>query len=222
MKKLVIAIDGPAGAGKSTVARMLSERLQYIYIDTGAMYRAITFQAIVKGLKPADHDSIGGLAENTNIELKNLNGQALVFLDGKNITEEIRTPEVTHLVPEIAQNSKVREAMLIQQRKMADHGGIVMDGRDIGTNVLPNADVKIFLTASIEERAQRRFLELTAKGFTVDFASLKTEIAERDKQDTERIIAPLVKASDALLVDTTSLTITEVVTKLFDICEEKE
>lgn len=221
MKKLVVAIDGPAGAGKSTVARMLAKRLNYIYIDTGAMYRAITFTAVTNGLSPADSEKIAKLAQRIHIELKNTEGSILVLADGKNVTEDIRTPEVSHLVPEIAQNAEVRHAMLILQRSMANEGGVVMDGRDIGTNVLPNAEVKIFLTASIEERAERRFLELKNKGFTVNFEDLKEEIAQRDKQDSERPIAPLVQAPDAKLVDTTSLAITEVVTKILEICEER-
>lgn len=221
MEKLVIAIDGPAGAGKSTVARMLAMHLNYIYIDTGAMYRAITFKAISAGLIPSDAKEIGKLANSLSIRLKYAEGQTLVLADGENITEEIRTPEVSRLVPEIAQNPAVRDAMLILQRKMASEGGVVMDGRDIGTNVLPNADIKIFLTASIEERAQRRFLELKAKGFSVDFEALKVEIAQRDEKDSTRPIAPLIKASDAQLVDTTSLSILDVVTKLLNICKER-
>jgi cytidylate kinase len=221
MKKLVVAIDGPAGAGKSTVARMLARRLNYIYIDTGAMYRAITFEAITAGLNPADRIAIGCLAQKIHIELKSTEGKTIVLVDGKDVTEEIRTPEVSHLVPKIAQNPEVRQAMLVLQQNMASQGGVVMDGRDIGTNVLPQAEVKIFLTASIEERAERRFLELKAKGFTVDLEALKTEIIQRDKQDSERPIAPLVQARDAILVDTTSLAIAEVVTKLLTICEER-
>jgi cytidylate kinase len=221
MKKLVVAIDGPAGAGKSTVARMLAKRLNYIYIDTGAMYRAITFAAISNGVNPADRKAIANLAKRVHIELKNTEEEAIVLADGKNVTREIRTPEVSHLVPKIAQNPEVRHAMLILQRSMASQGGVVMDGRDIGTNVLPNAEVKIFLTASIEERAQRRYLELKTKGFAVDFEALKKEIAQRDKQDSERPIAPLVQADDAKLVDTTSLSIMDVVTKIFAICEER-
>ncbi|MCE5285498.1 MAG: (d)CMP kinase [Pelosinus sp.] len=221
MKKLVVAIDGPAGAGKSTVARMLAKRLNYIYIDTGAMYRAITFEVISKGLSPKDDEAIAKLAQKVHIELKNTEGAAMVLVDGKNVTEEIRTPEVSRLVPEIAQNREVRQAMLLLQRRLASQGGVVMDGRDIGTNVLPNAEVKIFLTASIEERAQRRYLELKAKGFAVHLEDLKQEIAARDKQDSERPIAPLVQAADAKLLDTTSLAILEVVTKILNICEER-
>lgn len=220
MKKLIIAIDGPAGAGKSTVAQILAHRLSYTYIDTGAMYRAITWQTIQNSVSH-DKEAIANLAKTIGIRLEYVDGKTKVFVDNKDVTTEIRTPEVSRLVPEIAQLEAVRGSMLYLQRQMADHGGVVMDGRDIGTHVLPNADIKIFLTASIKERAERRWRELTEKGFEIDLEELEQEIAFRDKTDSERKIAPLIQAADAVLVDTTTLSIEQAVMAIFKICEER-
>lgn len=219
MKKLIIAIDGPAGAGKSTVAQILAQRLQYNYIDTGAMYRGITWKAMKNNV--ADVASIGKIAQHIDISLTYINGNTTVFVDGYDVTAEIRTPEVSRMVSEVAQIQAVREAMLGLQREMAGCGGVVMDGRDIGTHVLPNADIKIFLTASIKERADRRWRELTKKGFNVKLEELEEEIAIRDKNDCEREFAPLIQASDAILIDTTSLSIEEAVKAITQICEER-
>ncbi len=219
MKKLIIAIDGPAGAGKSTVAQILAQRLQYNYIDTGAMYRGITWKAMKSNV--ADVALIGKIAQNIDISLTYINGNTTVFVDGCDVTAEIRTPEVSRMVSEVAQIQAVREAMLGLQREMAGCGGVVMDGRDIGTHVLPNADIKIFLTASIKERADRRWRELTEKGFGVKLEELEEEIATRDKNDCEREFAPLIQASDAVLIDTTSLSIEEAVKAITQICEER-
>ena len=219
MKKLIIAIDGPAGAGKSTVAQILAQRLQYNYIDTGAMYRGITWKAMKSNI--ADVTSIGKIAQNIDISLTYINGNTTVFVDGCDVTTEIRTPEVSRMVSEVAQIQAVREAMLELQREMAGCGGVVMDGRDIGTHVLPNADIKIFLTASIKERADRRWRELTEKGFDVKLDELEEDIATRDKNDCEREFAPLIQAYDAVLIDTTSLSIEEAVKAITQICEER-
>lgn len=219
MKKLIIAIDGPAGAGKSTVAQILAHRLHYNYIDTGAMYRGITWKAMKSQV--TDIASIGKIAQNIDISLAYINGKTTVFVDGCDVTAQIRTPEVSRMVSEIAQIQAVREAMLGLQREMAGCGGVVMDGRDIGTHVLPNADIKIFLTASIKERAERRWRELTEKGFDVKLEELEDEIATRDKNDCEREFAPLIQASDAVLIDTTSLSIEEAVKAITKICEER-
>lgn len=221
MKKLVIAIDGPAGAGKSTVAQIVAQRLNYTYIDTGAMYRAVAWKAISTGSDVNDHDLIAKIAENLDIKLKYSLNELQIFADEINITDLIRNQEVTKVVAYVAQNKFVREAMLVQQRRLATTGGIVMDGRDIGTHVLPNADVKIFLTASIEERANRRWKELTSKGCQVDYYKIKEEIFCRDKADCEREIAPLIKAKDAILVDTTELSIQVAVNNILKICEER-
>lgn len=220
MKKLIIAIDGPAGAGKSTVAQILAHRLHYNYIDTGAMYRAITWK-VMKINVNNDIIAIENIAKNIEIQLEYVDGKTTVFVDGFNVTKEIRNPEVSRLVSEIAQIRAIRDAMLQLQRQMAIAGGVVMDGRDIGTHVLPNADVKVFLTASIKERADRRWRELTEKGFIVNREELEKEIADRDKADSEREFAPLIQASDAILIDTTTLSIEEAVTAILKNCEER-
>lgn len=207
--KIAIAIDGPAGAGKSTIAKQVAKRLGYVYVDTGAMFRVVALKALQTGTQ--DADMIGKLAETVDLTMTYDDGNLEVFADGKKVTSDIRTPEVTALVPMVAQIPAVRHSLLMMQRQMAKAGGIVMDGRDIGTNVLPNAELKIFMTASIEERAHRRYLELTAKGYQVDLAELEHEIAERDRMDTEREIAPLMQADDAIYLDTTNLSIEEVI-----------
>lgn len=207
--KIAIAIDGPAGAGKSTVAKQAAKRLGYVYVDTGAMFRTVAWKALQENTR--DTEMIGKLAETLQIKMTYDDGNLEVFADGIDVTNAIRTPEVTALVPMVAQIPAVRRSLLVMQRQMAKDGGIVMDGRDIGTNVLPNAELKIFLTASIEERAQRRYLELQAKGYEVDPAELEQEIAERDRMDMEREIAPLVQAEDAIYLDTTSMSIEEVI-----------
>lgn len=221
MKKLVIAIDGPAGAGKSTVAQIVARKMGYVYIDTGAMYRAVTWLALRKNLTVKDAAAIGDLAAGAVIELTYAAGKPAVLVNGEDVTGPIRTPEVTGLVAEIAQILPVRAAMLVLQRNMAAKGGVVMDGRDIASRVLPGADVKVFLTASIEERAKRRWKELLNKGYTVDLEELKQEIADRDKKDYEREYAPLIQTADAVLIDTTAMSIEAAVDEILKICEAK-
>ncbi len=221
MKKLVVAIDGPAGAGKSTIAKLVAEKLGYAYIDTGAMYRSVAWKFLQTGAD-FDGDFISGLAEKMLIEFKPEAKVNRVFVDGVEVTTAIRSQEVTANVSRVAAIGAVREAMVAQQRRMGEAGGVLMDGRDIGTVVFPQADVKVFLTASVEERALRRYKELVAKGEDVKLEVLQQEIANRDKQDSERAISPLRQAEDALYLDTSAMTIEEVTTYLMQLVQEKE
>lgn len=220
MKQLIIAIDGPAGAGKSTVAKLAAQKLNYNYIDTGAMYRAVAWQTLQQGIEPSDQ-AIAALARQLDLQLTYKNGITNVWVNNQDITEAIRTPEVSRLVAKVAQVAELRKIMLALQQDMAKNGGVVMDGRDIGTHVLPHADVKIFLTASIAERAKRRWQELTSKGYTIQLSELEAEIACRDKQDCEREIAPLIAAADAITIDTTNLSIEGTADKILSLCKEK-
>lgn len=194
--KRVIAIDGPAGAGKSTVARLVAKELGYIYIDTGAMYRAVAWKVLQQN-KEATDDMIAVVCDRMEVSLSYENGATVVKADGQNITEEIRQPAVSAIVSQVAKICSVRAKLVEQQRKMAKNTAVVMDGRDIGTNVLPQADLKIFLTASNAERAQRRWKELKSKGCEVDYHVLEKDIAARDKMDSEREISPLVQIGRA-------------------------
>lgn len=219
MKK-IIAVDGPAGAGKSTVSKICAARLGYTYIDTGAMYRAVALKCNAEcAMRNAQltEELIIDVARNIDIKL---DAAARVFLDGREVTTEIRTPEVSRGASDVAKVGYVRQKLTELQRQMATRGEVIMDGRDIGTQVLPNADLKIFLTASVKERARRRFEELQAKGLAADLAQIETEISLRDKQDSEREIAPLAQAEDAILLDTTALTIDEVVAEILRLAED--
>ena len=212
MKK-VIAVDGPAGAGKSTVSKIVAARLDFTYIDTGAMYRAVGLKFLNSG-QPFTENFLAEITRDIDIKLDD---KAKVFLDGVEVTKEIRTPEVSKLASDVSKYGFVRKKLTDLQREMATEGAVIMDGRDIGTQVLPNADVKIFLTATLDERARRRFEELKAKGQSVTLDAIKLEIAARDKQDSEREIAPLKKADDAILIDSTGLTVDEVVAKILEL-----
>ena len=211
----VIAVDGPAGAGKSTVSKIVAAKLGFTYIDTGAMYRAVGLKLLRSG-KPLTENILSEIVND--IEIK-LDESAKVFLDGEEVTKEIRTPKVSKLASDVSKYGFVRKKVTELQREMAVKGSVIMDGRDIGTQVLPNADVKIFLTATLHERAKRRFEELKAKGQTVIVDVIEKEIAARDKQDSEREIAPLAKADDAVLIDSTDLTVDEVVTKILELAK---
>ena len=215
MKK-IIAVDGPAGAGKSTVSKIVAARLGYTYIDTGAMYRAVGWKFLQTG-KDFGEKILHEIVEKINI---NLDESARVFVDGEEVTKAIRTPEVSKLASDVSKFGFVRKKLTELQRKMASQGKVIMDGRDIGTQVLPNADLKIFLTASLEERARRRFEELKAKGTEVELEKIQKEIFLRDKQDSEREIAPLKQAEDAILLDTSNLSIDEVAAKILEFAND--
>lgn len=219
-KKLQIAIDGPASAGKSTVAKIVAKDLSYIYCDTGAMYRAFTLKAMQNHFDLNDEEKIATMLTETKLNFEPGDPVQKVFLDGKEVTEAIRRMDVTNAVSTIAAQEQVRKVLTDWQRDLAKDGGIVMDGRDIGSAVLPNAEVKIFLVASVQERAERRYKENIAKGMDTDLEQLKKEIEIRDHKDSTREISPLTKAADAIEVDTTAMSIEEVVQKILDIVHE--
>jgi CMP/dCMP kinase len=220
-KKISIAIDGPAAAGKSTVAKIVAKKLGYVYIDTGAMYRALTFKAIQNNIDVNNEMDLSNLLSNITIKLIPEEGTQKVFIDDVDVSEPIRTPEVTRNVSFVAKHSLVREKMVDLQREYAVNGGVVMDGRDIGTHVLVGAEVKIFMIASVDERAQRRHIENVKNGFESDLEQLKIEIATRDRIDSEREVSPLKKADDAISLDTTSKNIEDVVNEILTIVEGK-
>lgn len=217
MKKISIAIDGPASSGKSTVAKILAKKLNYIYCDTGAMYRALTYLAIKKKIDFENEKELVKLSLDHTISFKQTEKEQLVFVDGIEVTEEIRQPDVTNAVSIVAKHRAVREKMVELQQMIGRAGGVVMDGRDIGTAVLPDAQVKIFLVASVEERAERRFKENQEKGIETDFDTLKKEIEHRDYLDTTREVSPLKQAEDAVKIDTTGMNIEAVVKAIEEI-----
>ncbi len=205
-RKLIIAIDGPAGSGKSTVAKLLAERLNYLYIDTGAMYRALTYKALWEGLDLEDKEVLVELAKRSTITLKK---GPEVYVDNRKVTEEIRAPEVTKSVSYLAKLAEVRERMVNQQREMGKGGGVVLEGRDIGTVVFPEADYKFYLDASLKERVRRRFQELKAKGHRACLKEVEEEISIRDREDESREIGPLKIAEGATVIDSTRMSIGE-------------
>lgn len=218
MKKKVIAIDGPAGAGKSTVAQRVAAKLGYTYIDTGAMYRAAAWKVLQENSMDALTDEvILQTVKDIDVRLQYINKVTKVFVDGVEVSDQLRTPAVSRVVSQVARLGPVRKKMVLLQRKMAQNGAIVMDGRDIASYVLPTADVKVFLTASVEERAKRRFAQMVKKGYKVDLAELKEEITARDKADKERTISPLVKTEDAVLLDTTFMSADEATEKILSL-----
>lgn len=209
-----VAIDGPAGAGKSTVAKLLAARLGIVYLDTGAMYRAVGYKAIRLGVSVRDEAAVEKMLETTEIDVR-LDGDAQrVFLDGEDVSGFIRTPEISKAASDISALPPVRHAMVELQRAIAAKQSTVLDGRDIGSFVLPNAEYKFFLTASAEERAKRRYAELVAKGENCSLEAIKADIEARDYNDSHRVLAPLKKADGAIEVDTTSMTVAEVVDAL--------
>ncbi|WP_108671108.1 (d)CMP kinase [Peribacillus acanthi] len=221
IKQISVAIDGPAAAGKSTVAKIVAEAFSYIYVDTGAMYRALTYKALKNNVDIEDESKLHDLLMKSVIELKPSEIGQLVFLDGEEVTEKIRTQDVTSSVSAVSRHELVRKEMVKMQQELGKNGGVVMDGRDIGTHVLPHAELKIFMIASVDERAQRRHQENVSKGFQSNLEQLKMEIAARDKYDSEREIAPLRKADDAIEIDTTSLTIHQVADRIISLIKER-
>ncbi len=207
MKNLVIAVDGPAGAGKSTIAKIVADKLNINYIDTGAMYRAITYKVLQNNVDVNDESAIVELAKNSDIDFKDNN----IYLDGKILKEEIRTPEVSNNVSNIAQIKDVRYLMVDVQREIGNRSSVILDGRDIGSYVFPNADYKFFLVASPNERGERRYKELVKKGYDITLDEVIKDVIRRDEIDSNREFAPLVKANDAIEIDTTGKSIDNVV-----------
>ena len=221
MKKMNIAIDGPAGAGKSTIAKALAKKLNMIYVDTGAMYRAIGLHCMRKNIAGDNAEAVEAECENIQVSIVYENGEQVVCLNGENVNEQIRTAQAGAMASAVSVHKKVRAKMVELQKKLAADTSVVMDGRDIGTVVLPNAEVKIYLTASSSVRAKRRFDELIAKGQACDLVTLQKEIEERDYRDMHREISPLKKAEDAVELDTSDMSIEEVVEKMMQIVTEK-
>lgn len=206
-----IAIDGPAGAGKSTIAKLVAKKLDYIYVDTGAMYRAIAYELVRTGVDIENEKALTDACAKMKIEIKYEDGVQQIYMNGENVTPYLRTEETGNMASKSSAKAPVRASLLDIQRNMAVEYNVVMDGRDIGTNVLPNAETKIYLTASADERANRRYKELIEKGEAADFEKIKADIIERDERDMNRDIAPLKQAEDAVLVDSSDMTIDEVV-----------
>lgn len=220
---LQVAIDGPASAGKSTVAKRVAKKFGYVYCDTGAMYRAVTLAALQQGLSMTDTEKISELAKQIKITFQPAESEQRVFINGQEVTRDIRLPKVAKNVSAVAAIPTVRQEMTKQQRQIAAEGGIVMDGRDIGTTVLPHAPVKIFMVATAHERARRRYLENKQKGITTtSLEELQRAIELRDQKDSTRKVSPLTQASDAIRLDTTNLTIDEVVAEISKIIKKTE
>ena len=209
MQKIKIAIDGPAASGKSTTAKNIAQKLKYLYIDTGAMYRALTLAIIKNKVDISNKKEIQALALKSTIELKQVDSQLHTFLDGIDVSYEIRLPEINQIISKISAYPEIRKIMVNKQRFLSQQGGIVMDGRDIGTVVLPDAEVKIFMEAKLSERAKRRFAELQKKGVKSELSEIEKEIANRDQIDSNRAASPLKPAEDAVIIDTSNLTIEE-------------
>lgn len=225
LRRLTVAIDGPAGAGKSTVAQRVAKRVGYVYIDTGAMYRGVTWKVLRAGIDWTDPAAIAEVAADTTIALlppADLNGKQHVLVDGHDVTAEIRLPEVSQRVSEVARLAAVREILTAQQQAMGAYGGVVMDGRDIGTAVFPHAEVKVYLTASTRERTRRRWQELLAQGIHVDLEALEREILARDLADSQREVAPLRPADDAVIVHSDDRSADGVVDLILVLFEERK
>jgi CMP/dCMP kinase len=222
MKSLIIAIDGPVGSGKSTLARRVAQMMGYVYVDTGAMYRALALKALERGLAlDGNDDNLVSLAGDTRIDLRAEDGTQHVFLDHQDVTSAIRTPEVSQAASKVAVNPGVRHVLVAEQRRAGEQGGVVMEGRDIGSVVFPDAQLKIFLTASPETRAERRWREHQQKGDAIDLQRTLEEIRERDRRDQGRATSPLVRAADAVVVDSTAMDPEEVARLVVMLAQEK-
>ena len=217
MSTVNIAIDGPAGAGKSTTAKLAAEKLGFIYVDTGAMYRAMALKCIRNGVASSEEDKVSDICSGCDIDIKYENGEQNVLLDGENVNSLIRTEEVSQMTSAISVYQKVREKLLLLQRNVAKNNNVIMDGRDIGSNVLKDADVKIYLTASVQTRAKRRYAEQKEKGMDVSLADIEKDIEERDYRDMHREIAPLVVAENATIIDSSDMTIEQVTDKIVNL-----
>ena len=217
----VVAIDGPAGSGKGTITKLIAEKRNLVSIDTGAMYRCVALDCLNNGVEPTDLNGIQKLLSNIDIDLRKIDGEQKVFLNGKDVSREIREPKVDDIVAKYAAIKDIRDKVTPMQRKMGETQNIIMEGRDIGTVVFPNADVKIFLDCSVEERARRRYIQDLEKGIETTYEEVLESIKERHRLETERDIAPFVKAEDAVVVDSTKLSIDEVVEEILKIIDGK-
>ncbi len=222
VRKLIVAIDGPAGAGKSTVAKRLAKELGYTYMDTGAMYRAFAWKVMKEGIDLSDEKKLERVLKDTSIELLEQDGRSSVLVNGVDVTDRIRTPELSQLASRVSTSKIVRERMVELQRDMGSHGGVVAEGRDIGTVVFPNAEVKVFLDASSGERARRRFEELRSQGREVTVEETLEEMEQRDRRDRERDVAPLRKAEDAVVIDSTQAGVDGVVGRIMQEIKRKQ
>ena len=221
-KKFVVTIDGPAGAGKSTVSKALANKLSYVYLDTGALYRAFAYKVLQEGISPCDEGELAFLCSRIKIYLETIDGNLNVFVDGENVTKRIRSEQVGLVASTVSAVSAVRERLLSIQRDVGKKGGIVAEGRDMGTVVFPSADYKFYLDAGVEERIRRRYSELLTRGSSVDYETIAGDLVARDRQDRNREIAPLKPSEDAIIVDSTRMSVTEVVGRMISIIKSTQ
>ncbi|NOQ96757.1 MAG: (d)CMP kinase [Calditrichae bacterium] len=221
MNKITIAIDGPAASGKSTTAREVARRLGYTYIDSGAMYRAVTLKALRENISVDNGEKIAGMSKQLELQFGRNDSKTVIYMDGEDISEKIRTPQIDQNISPVAANPAVRLIMVQKQRAIGKEGGIVMDGRDIGTVVFPNADLKIFMQATVQERALRRKKEQEQKGIKINLDKVVSDIEYRDQQDSTRNHGPLLKAEDAVEIDTTRLTVEQQIGKILELAKLK-